>query len=192
LSDKADGTFLWVGLACSELKLVDSKEAVKTLQALPKGLHLLYDKLLHTALNSKTEEDQATIKRILSSVMVALRPLSLSELSVVCQIHQGEDEEDRIQFTREEIESCRLLITIQDETVLQLHQSVKDFLVWSGPDCFINDCEAHADIAHRCVDEIIQSFYTETKQNNVALNGDLSSYSIQFWAHHAHMAGPKF
>ncbi|RKK81730.1 hypothetical protein BFJ71_g15515 [Fusarium oxysporum] len=50
LSDKAKGTFLWVGLACNELEHIPSKDAVLFLQGMPKGLHSLYRRLLNTAL----------------------------------------------------------------------------------------------------------------------------------------------
>ena len=61
-----------------------------------------------------------------------------------------EDLETRIQFTREQIASCRLMVIVRDEKVLLLHKSVKDFLVGTGPDYFINELEAHANIAYQC------------------------------------------
>jgi hypothetical protein len=44
LEDKAEGTFLWVGITCDELAQVQSRNALKTLQALPRGLNSLYQK----------------------------------------------------------------------------------------------------------------------------------------------------
>ncbi|RKK66726.1 hypothetical protein BFJ69_g15146 [Fusarium oxysporum] len=187
LKDKAEGTFLWVGLACEELDVVASKDAANYLQALPKGLHLLYNRLLDTALKPEGERD--TIRCILSFVVASLRPLSLSELSVACQLHEEEDEETRIQFTRDEVASCRLMVIIQDDKVLLLHQSVKDFLVGPGADRFINVLEAHASFAHRCVDQLIRWFKQEP---DMAPDDSFRSYSAQFWANHAHMAHSKF
>ncbi|KAH8751120.1 hypothetical protein F5883DRAFT_578658 [Diaporthe sp. PMI_573] len=48
LRDKSEGIFLWIGLACAELNQVVSKDAVKRLQDIPKGLVSLYSKLLNT------------------------------------------------------------------------------------------------------------------------------------------------
>ncbi|GJD05086.1 pfs domain-containing protein [Colletotrichum higginsianum] len=67
LREKAEGTFLWVGLACKELEGIPSKDAVKTLQNMPKGLHSLYEKLLETAVNRNGANN---IHRVLSFVAV--------------------------------------------------------------------------------------------------------------------------
>ncbi|KAF1954893.1 hypothetical protein CC80DRAFT_448618 [Byssothecium circinans] len=191
LKDKAEGTFLWVGLACVELNTVQSNKAVKLLQELPKGLHSLYRKLLGTALELETG-GKDTIKRILSFVAVSLRPLSLLELSVACQLHQDEDEEERIQFMREEVASCRLIVIVQDEKVLLLHQSAKDFLVGPGADHFVNVFKAHATFAYRCVDHLIRHFYSKYERDDTSSNGNFLSYSTQTWADHAHMAESEF
>jgi NACHT domain len=71
LTEKAEGTFLWVGIACEELSRCTSKDAIKTLQKLPRGLHSLYKVLLDTALDyeqGQGEVGKETIKRILSFV----------------------------------------------------------------------------------------------------------------------------
>ncbi|CAH0017231.1 unnamed protein product, partial [Clonostachys rhizophaga] len=188
LKDKAEGTFLWIGLACEELDKVASKDAVNYLQALPKGLHSLYKRLLDTALEPERGE-RDTIKSILSSVVASLRPLSLSELSVACRLHEEKDEETRIQSTRDEVASCRLMLIIQDDKVLLLHQSVKDFLVGSRADRFIHGPEAHAGFAHRCVDQLI---WWHNQEPNIESNDSFLSYSAQFWADHARMAHPEF
>src|SRR4029077_9425636 len=63
LTERAEGTFLWVGIACEELSRCAAKDAVKTLQKLPSGLHSLYGALLDTALNYGQEQGEETIKR---------------------------------------------------------------------------------------------------------------------------------
>ncbi|KAH8889903.1 hypothetical protein GQ53DRAFT_794963 [Thozetella sp. PMI_491] len=189
LQDKAGGTFLWVGLACTELETVPSKRAVKMLQKLPKGLHALYEALLDTALQSEGAEENV-IQDILSSVAIALRPLSLLELSAACRLHEDRNEEDRIQFTREEVESCRLMVIVQENKVLLLHQSVKDFLVGSSAAHF-NEFEAHARLAHRCVDQLTRDFHSKEEPCNTTWDG-FSTYSVHHWTDHAHMAQSAF
>ncbi|CAG8909812.1 unnamed protein product [Penicillium egyptiacum] len=115
LRDKAEGTFLWIGLACDELKDIPSNRAIQFLQGIPKGLDALYRKLLNMVIE-QNETSGDDIQRLLSCVAVCSRPLTVSELSEACQLHQEEEDvETRIQFTHDHIESCRLLIIIQDE-----------------------------------------------------------------------------
>ncbi|WQF87977.1 Putative alpha/beta hydrolase-1, NACHT nucleoside triphosphatase [Colletotrichum destructivum] len=181
LREKAEGTFLWVGLACKELEGIPSKDAVKTLRNMPKGLHSLYEKLLETAVNGNGANN---IHRVLSFVAMCVRPLSVLELSDACQLHLDEkDEETRAQFTREQIASCRLMVVVQNEKVLLLHQSVKDFLAEAR---FFNDLEAHANLAYRCVDLLIEDFHN--KQPRIRF----LDYAIKEWANHARMAKSKF
>ncbi|KAL6814600.1 hypothetical protein V8C40DRAFT_282940 [Trichoderma camerunense] len=185
LRDKAEGTFLWVGLACEELREIPSKDAVRVLQNMPKGLHSLYTTLLDTA-----QEDSGvdTIRRILSLIAVCVRPLSVLELSEACQLYEEEvDIETRGQFTRDQIASCRLMIIVQDEKVLLLHQSVKDYLVGANSNYFINELEAHANFVHRCVNLLMERYHGREQSNTHFFN-----YAIERWPDHARMAKSRF
>ncbi|KAJ4855373.1 ankyrin repeats (3 copies) domain-containing protein [Trichoderma breve] len=185
LRDKAESTFLWVGLACEELKEIPSKDAVKVLQDMPKGLHSLYKTLLDTA---QEESGTDILRRILSLVAVCMRPLSVLELSEACQLYEEEvDIETRVQFTRDQIASCRLIIIVQDEKVLLLHQSVKDYLVGTSSGYFIDELEAHANIAYRCVCLLMEEFHSG-KQPKM----HFISYAIRRWPDHARMAQTRF
>jgi hypothetical protein len=187
LRDKAGGTFLWIGLACDELKDTPSHRVIRALQAIPKGLHSLYKKLLETALEqSETSGDD--IRRVLSCVAVSSRPLTVSELSEACQLHQEEkDVETRLQFAQDCIESCRLMIIIQNEKVLLLHKSIKDYLVGASSSCFIQELEAHARLAYRCVDLLIEQFNGVSQPHTT-----FSDYAILEWPNHARMAKSGF
>ncbi len=187
LREKAEGTFLWVGLACEELKCKPSKDAVQFLRGMPKGLHSLYKRLLDTALEEEEADNMDLIRRILSFVAVCLRPLSVTELSEACQLYQNEDVETRAQFMREQIASCRLMVIIQDEKVLLLHQSVKDYLVSNNAGSFIDELEAHAAMAHRCVGLLIDQFHSANQQRT-----DFSDYTTRHWPDHARMAQLSF
>ncbi|KAL6695141.1 hypothetical protein J3F84DRAFT_39355 [Trichoderma pleuroticola] len=185
LRDKAENTFLWVGLACEELKEIPSKDAVKVLQNMPKGLHSLYKTLLDTA---QEESGTDILQRILSLVALCTRPLSVLELSEACQLYEDEvDIETRVQFTRDQIASCRLMIIVQDEKVLLLHQSVKDYLVGISSGYFIDELEAHANIVYRCVSLLIEEFHGK-KQSEM----HFTSYAIEQWPNHARMAQSRF
>ncbi|EHK51030.1 hypothetical protein TRIATDRAFT_177619, partial [Trichoderma atroviride IMI 206040] len=187
LREKAEGTFLWVGLACEELKDVPSKNAIQVLQTMPKGLYSLYERLLDTALEQDmTEAD--IVRHILSLVAVSVRPLSVLELCEACQLYQDEEDIDtRIRFTRDQVASCRLIIIIEGGKVLLLHQSVKDYLVRADPSSFINELEAHANIAYRCVNILIEQLYSK-EQSHV----HFLSYATEEWVNHARMAQSRF
>ncbi|KAK4074614.1 hypothetical protein Purlil1_12943 [Purpureocillium lilacinum] len=175
LRDKAGGTFLWVGLACQELETVPSKNVVARLEKIPAGLRSRYTQLLDTALR-QDDEDPDTIKRLLGFVM----------------LYQEEDEEERIRFTTEIIAACRLMIVLQDDKVLLLHQSVRDFLVDDAGSSkgFISELETHSRLASRCVDCLIERF--SLHGTDVRRHDEFVSYSTQFWPVHAHMAKERF
>lgn len=184
LRDKAEGTFLWVGLACDELKDISSSRAISVLQSIPRGLDSLYDKLLRTALE-KNETSCDDVRHLLNCVAVCSRPLTVSELSEACQLYQEEEDiETRLQFTREYIESCRLMIIIQEENVLLLHKSVKDYLFRS---CSVLEAEAHARLAYRCIDLLTETFRIAHRPQTSFL-----AYATFEWAHHMCMAMSSF
>ncbi|OAA33893.1 pfs domain-containing protein [Beauveria brongniartii RCEF 3172] len=183
---KAAGTFLWVGIACNELEDIPSKDAISFLEAMPSGLHALYERLFSAALEKEREKD--TIRLILGFVAVSQRPLTLLELSGACRLRQDEDDvETRIQFMREYVESCRLMVVIQDEKVLLLHQSVKDYLIKAGDQACFSELQVHADLAYRCLDYLIEQFHNK-KQNA----GHFWDYATREWPDHAHLAQSKF
>lgn len=186
LRKKAEGTFLWVGLACEELEDIPGKDTLKALQDMPKGLHSLYKKLLDRAIGQKYGASE--VRKILSSIIACLRPLSLLELSAACKLHEDEDEETRAQFMREQVASCRLMVIVQDEEVLLLHQSVRDFLVGVGADHLIDELEAHAHLAYRCVDLLIQHSNAEQQQRPF----HLLEYATTEWTQHARLAHSEF
>ncbi|TQV89980.1 vegetative incompatibility protein HET-E-1 [Cordyceps javanica] len=186
LKQKAEGTFLWVGIACNELKDIPSKDAISVLEDMPSGLHALYERLFSTALEKEREKN--TIRLILCFVAVSQRPLSLLELSEACRLCQDEhDIETRTQFMREYVESCRLMVVIQDGKVLLLHQSVKDYLIKAGDQACFSELQVHADLAYRCLDHLIEQFHSK-KQNA----GCFSEYATREWPNHAHLARSKF
>jgi hypothetical protein len=79
------------------------------------------------------------------------------------------------------------MVIIQDENVLLLHQSVKDYLVGAGSGHFIDELEAHAHLAYRCVDLLIQQFHGRSQ-----LNIDFLTYATHHRANHAYMAQSRF
>jgi NACHT domain len=192
LEEKAEGTFMWVGIACGELADIRSRDAVKTLQKLPRGLHSLYQELLDTAL-AHDKEDNGTIIQILSFVAISRRPLKVTELSEACQSYQDEGEETRLRFTQEDIEMCRLMIIVQDGIVRLLHKSVRDFLV-DRRGSVINDLKAHAALANRCISHFLYSCHSARKMENrePELENSFLGYAVLYWPEHAAFARAEF
>jgi hypothetical protein len=182
LDEKAEGTFLWVGIVCAELLKVQSRNAVQMLQNLPVGLHALYRSLLSTALGASCE-DQKTVLEMLKLVAFTRRPLSVAELCAVCDLYPNDDDDSRLQFTTDLIDMCRLMIVLQDNHVRLLHKSVKDFLVQERDE--IDDLNAHSDLANRCIGHIL-------KQNHSTPAIAFLKYADVYWPEHASLAKHQF
>jgi hypothetical protein len=77
LSSNAQGTFLWVALACQDLVGLSGWEAIQRVEALPVGLGALYLQMLHHICESR----HATLcKSILAVILVVRRPITVDEL----------------------------------------------------------------------------------------------------------------
>ncbi|KAL2834325.1 hypothetical protein BDW59DRAFT_46333 [Aspergillus cavernicola] len=193
LADKAEGTFLWVGIACTELASVRSRDAIKTLQKLPRGLDSLYRNLLDTAL-THDGDDKQTILQMMSVVAISQQPLTVTELSVACNLYPDEDEESRLNFTQEDIELCRLIIVVQNGIVRLLHKSVRDFLLRKGEESshLIDDLTAHATLAYRCLDTWLENYQHLPTSGKQLSDIEFLQYAARFWGIHAHHAESEF
>lgn len=86
LEQKAEGTFLWVSLACAELWKVSRLQAKSKLEGLPLGLYPIYSTLLNRVLDNEDKLMGKMAKNILISVLVAIQPLTFWELAVMADI----------------------------------------------------------------------------------------------------------
>ncbi|MCJ1363552.1 hypothetical protein MMC16_002659 [Acarospora aff. strigata] len=150
LSEKAGGTFLWVSLACAELKKAPGIQAKKVLKRLPSGLNAFYEQLLHRTLDNEDEELAGYARDILVAVLAAFRPLSLSELAVMAGLPQEHWADEG--SIREYAEQCGSFLTIRQQDVHFVHQSAKDYL--SSLKTFVsspNLAEEHKTLTSRCL-----------------------------------------
>ncbi|KAB8228901.1 uncharacterized protein BDW43DRAFT_315402 [Aspergillus alliaceus] len=189
LEEKAGGTFLWVGIACDELEQVQARSTIGALQNLPRGLHALYQRLLETAVATSSENDKPIIMDLVSFVAIAQRPLTISELSEACQLYLDEDEDSRLQFTRDVINLCRLIIVIQGEQVRLLHKSVRDFLVEAAK---VNELRSHAILANRCITYVIRFCQLQVNNSPAEPRSKFLKYSVLCWPEHAGLAREEF
>ncbi|KAF7596653.1 hypothetical protein BBP40_000575 [Aspergillus hancockii] len=190
LREKAEGTFLWVGIACDALERTQSRNAIKTLLSLPAGLHSLYKQLLETVHEDSDADDTQMIIEMLSFVAFSQRPLSVGELCGACRIYPEDDEESRIQFTKEFVDMCRLMIVIDGAYVRLLHSSVKDFMVKEAQE--IEELESHAKLAYRCIGNVIETCQFGLDEKPFNSSSSFSKYAYRYWPEHAGLARNKF
>lgn len=128
LREKAEGTFLWVALACRELSKpsVLSVYTEEILLQLPSGISPLYTRIMDQILTSSDERSTLYIKSILQSMVVALRPLTLPELAVVAglpkQYHRN------VHVLGEYVEQCGSMVTVRQRQAHFVHLSAKTYL----------------------------------------------------------------
>ena len=128
LRKKAEGTFLWVALACRELSKpsVLSINTEETLSQLPSGITPLYTRIMDQVLTSGDEKSTMYIKSILQSMIVALRPLMLPELAVAAglpkQYHHS------LHVLAEYVDQCGSMVTIRERQAHFVHLSAKTYL----------------------------------------------------------------
>ncbi|KAH8797775.1 hypothetical protein F5884DRAFT_151539 [Xylogone sp. PMI_703] len=137
LSERADGTFLWVALAMNILE-GDSKMVTKIVSSdlgfldtlLPRGLYPLYNRMLLNTLEGKRTGGkhfrQQDVAKIIRCVSMAFHPLTESEL----QIATGLDPSD----VSAHIDNCRHILSYRrdgdsgDRRLQLVHLSLKEYL----------------------------------------------------------------
>jgi len=130
--DRAQGTFLWVGLVAEALKKCGATELEDALDEFPPGLDRMYDRML-LQIDARRKEIAA---KVLLWVVMAVRPLTLSELGTAIELDikcRGDFSIDQV--TRDQVVNCGSLLSIDSETdqVRLIHQSAKDYLLRKTP-----------------------------------------------------------
>ncbi|KAJ6027938.1 hypothetical protein N7540_003514 [Penicillium herquei] len=179
LEEKAEGTFLWVGIACRDLHGVPSRRAVEILLAKPRGLYPLYRNLLSAAVEANNSHDDSQLKRLLMIVTFALRPLKVVEIAEACRLYLDEDIRTRLQFTEEVIESCHFLIVIDKSYVRLLHRSVQDFLMTEMDD--FTAVKSNHILSYRCIELISQYCRPDMDKSVMEPTYGFLGYSVLYW-----------
>ncbi|KAK4249691.1 NACHT domain-containing protein [Corynascus novoguineensis] len=124
LSVNAYGTFLWAALVCHELADISGWEAEEFLRTFPPGLDALYRRMMDQIHKSRHAK---LVQRILATVAVVYRPISLEELPILLDIPYRASGND--QAMAEIIGLCGSFLTLREHTISFIHQSAKDFLL---------------------------------------------------------------
>ena len=220
LSDRADGRYVncfifgilvesfnrfrWVICQLEILRQCLSPTVQRTLDELPETLDETYERILKEI--GKPIRDHA--RRLLQCLVVAIRPISATELAGVLAVDlddaegitksksdwRWEDEEQAL------ITSCSNLITVvetDDSRFMQLsHISVKDFLTSerlatsSDVSRYHVDLKpAHTILAQACLSSLLRP--DDHVEENVVRNSPslTESYAARHWITHAHFKG---
>ncbi|KAL2138203.1 hypothetical protein VTI28DRAFT_7276 [Corynascus sepedonium] len=124
LSANAHGTFLWAALVCHELTDISEWEAEQFLRTFPPGLDAVYRRMMDQIHKSRHAK---LIQRILATVAVVYRPISLEELPILLDIPYRASDNDKA--LREIVGLCGSFLTLREHTISLIHQSAKDFLL---------------------------------------------------------------
>ncbi|RDH21372.1 ankyrin [Aspergillus niger ATCC 13496] len=133
LQEGTHRTYLWVYLVFDYLETQNYKRTLTAIKAaigqLPNSVNEAYDKIL-----SKSGDDGIVLK-VLSIILAASRPLTVSEINVALNVEQtlqslqDLDLEPEKQFTTRLRSQCGLFISIYDNKIHFLHQTAREFLI---------------------------------------------------------------
>ncbi|KAH7118969.1 hypothetical protein B0J11DRAFT_492734 [Dendryphion nanum] len=191
-------TYLWVYLIFDYLRAEDFKKTLKgvdsTISVMPKSITQAYEQIL-----SKSKQ-QDIVRKVLSIILAAVRPLTLSELNVAMNIH-GEtksfgdlDLEEEADFKSRLRSWCGLFVSIYHGKAYFIHQTAREFLLdtsilptstpivrlqWHKS---IHISYAHTILAHVCVR------YLDLFNTSYASQSTLLIYSTDHWSFHFHGA----
>lgn len=139
LRDIPNRTYLWVFLIFNYLEKETFKKTLKEVESiittLPKSINEAYEQILNKS------KDHPMVRKALSIILVASRPLTLSEMNVAVNmddtIHKFNDLDlEQDQFFESRLRTwCGLFITIYHGKIYFLHQTARDFLLadWASP-----------------------------------------------------------
>ncbi|GKU09791.1 unnamed protein product, partial [Fusarium langsethiae] len=198
LISNADGTFLWVALVCQELQSTDIWDVRDIIENIPSGLEALYDRMIRH-IQSLGRRNPEMCRHVLSTVVVAYRPLRLEELGRLSglppSIQRSTDHVSKI------TSMCGSFLTIRDNVVYIIHQSAKDFL-FSNPFLFPSGItHQHHAIFSRSLEALSETLKSDVCKlddpgffiNDVPPSAlePLNSvrYSCMYWVDHLHESG---
>ena len=192
---RAQGTFLWIGIAAKTLEGYGAIEYEEALEHLPPGLNELYTRML---LGIKVDHRQIAA-RILRWVVMAVRPLTLSQLSAIIR----PTVEPPFGFTREDVTKnqvsyCGYFLTIEGCEVNLIHQSAKDYLLSGDHDSTpelkdfrMDEKAGNHEIASNCFQYLEDNLLPgggdmdPTRENSHLEAFPLLSYATLYWHVHA-------
>ncbi|KAK4186125.1 hypothetical protein QBC35DRAFT_554885 [Podospora australis] len=145
---KSNGIFLWASLIMTRLEDAHSIEAMRaTMNSVPREMSGMYSGILEGIIQSPNAE---LAHCILRWVVCARKPLTTDELREVVRLDINQTLRTSDRFAQ----ICGNLITIDDNYVQVMHQTVKEFLTGEQSDYYIPRSWSHARIAELCLQHL--------------------------------------
>ncbi|KAJ0352479.1 hypothetical protein COL26b_009191 [Colletotrichum chrysophilum] len=154
ISKTKNRTYLWVKMVLDVIENVlafTTDKAAEVLAGLPKGLDMLYEKILNRC------QDIEKARNVLQIVIAAVRPLTLEEMAVALAMSTNEHLSSRIKLEppgrfRETLRAiCGLFVTIIDDKIYFIHQTAKEFLARDLADSNVPRLIRTPNESHACV-----------------------------------------
>jgi ankyrin repeat protein len=193
---RAEGTFLWIAVVAQELRGYAMTEVEDALNQFASGLDGLYTQILRQINGNRRE----AAGRILSWVTLAVRPLTVAELSEVLgtksRASLGSQPDD---VTKEHIKFCGNFLNVTESTVYLVHLSAKEFLLrktaYSDPQLEIfrvNEYLGNLEIARKCLFYLQEGAFTDgafdIRKDHVRLESfPLLKYATLHWFEHTRL-----
>ncbi|KAK1140895.1 hypothetical protein N8T08_009768 [Aspergillus melleus] len=187
-------TFLWVSLVINQLISLPEAFWEETLDSIPNQLHDLYEFLLERLKTLDPHRRSDYCKDVLTSVMLACRPLTLGELELLAKLPKG-----RVEWV---VQDCSSFLVVQRETVFLIHQSAQDYLRENRLRLRQGSLEElHHQVFEQSLDgmngRLERNMYklpnhgvlTEEVQVPVLNSLDPVRYSCQYWVYHLRRGG---
>lgn len=211
LQETTHRTYLWVYLVFDYLEKNDFKKTLKGVESavatLPRSINEAYEQILN-----RTKEDPM-VRKVLSIILAASRPLTLSEMNVAVNIDYTSqsihdlDLEDDEDFKTRLRSWCGLFVSIHQGSIYFLHQTAREFLLadLASPTTVsskldwhhsITTRHAHAVLAELCV--LYLNFFNSNGSLLTDVDGEAGhcvdrhpflDYSAQNWGAHFRKAG---
>ncbi|KAL2149706.1 hypothetical protein VTH82DRAFT_8358 [Thermothelomyces myriococcoides] len=146
--EKSNGIFLWASLIMTRLDEAHSIEAMrKTLDQVPSEMSGMYNGILESIIESPNAD---LAHCILKWVVCARKPLTTEELREVVRLDINQTLRTSDRFSQ----ICGNLITVENNRVQVMHQTVKEFLTGEQSDYYIPRSWSHARIAELCLQHL--------------------------------------
>jgi ankyrin repeat domain-containing protein 50 len=125
-------TYLWLHLIFEEIReTLDStvKKLLALVEKLPESVYDAYERILARS------KDKIESRKILQTVIAAIRPLTLKEMAVILAMKDNTrsyhdlDLEGEVHIKRRMRNTCGLFLSVSDAKVYLIHQTAKEFLV---------------------------------------------------------------
>jgi ankyrin repeat protein len=211
LQETTHRTYLWVYLVFDYLEKDDFKKTLKGVETavatLPRSINEAYEQILN-----KSKEDPM-VRKALSIILVASRPLTLSEMNVAVNIGYTSqsihdlDLEDDEDFKTRLRSWCGLFVSINQGNIYFIHQTAREFLLadLASPTTFSSELHWHHSITTRHAHAVLAELcvlYLNFFNSNVSLLTDMDGaaghyvdrrpfldYSAETWGTHFRKAG---